>query len=123
MTTIQNLLETKKSAGANLAMGEESRGNSAERASGGRNKSVMEVEQSGQKDDKPAPTSDNTSQSMSLLSKVFSSKSKSKSKSPEKKFLDELVVEEDGTKLPMVKFDSDGDFFKEPLEGWYQQNI
>lgn len=57
----------------------------------------------------------------SLFSRVFSSKSKSKS--PEKKFLDEFVVEEDGVKLPMVKFDSEGDFFKEPFEGKQKDNF
>lgn len=159
MSTIQKLLEGKKSATPEPAIVEESRKNSAEHHrpskfdenADGNSSNVAKPEATGDgpavpsiviepgdnKQEKRSPSqqpeqssgenkinkqandSASSSQRFSLFSKVFSSKSKSKS--PEKKYLDEFAVEEDGTKLPMVKFDSDGDFFKEPLEGKYKE--
>lgn len=128
MSAIQKLLETKRNE-SGVGSGQETantmEATAAERehlnmTAGGKNESVVVVvspstsAQAGdQQKRQDEQKSDANSQRTSILTRVFS---RTKSKSPEKKFLDEFVIEEDGSKLPMVKFDSDGDFFKEPLE-------
>lgn len=131
MSAIQKLLENKRNeSGGGVGSGQETavmEAAAAERehlniTAGGKSESVVVVvspstsAQAGdqqQQKRQDEQKSDANSHRTSILTRVFS---RTKSKSPEKKFLDEFVIEEEGSKLPMVKFDSDGDFFKEPLE-------
>lgn len=130
MSAIQKLLENKRNeSGGGVGSGQETavmEAAAAERehlniTAGGKSESVVVVvspstsAQAGDQQQKKQDEqkSDANSHRTSILTRVFS---RTKSKSPEKKFLDEFVIEEEGSKLPMVKFDSDGDFFKEPLE-------